>query len=72
MISAGAATVIAKQEACGQELRAAREFGPYYVFDYVEELDIPAIYINKITGESVCLTPEKICKIIAELERRAN
>mgnify|MGYP001088838417 CR=1 FL=1 len=25
MISAGAATVIAKQEACGQELRAARE-----------------------------------------------
>lgn len=72
MINVGAATVIAKQEACGWELKAAREFGLYYVFDYVEELDIPAIYIDKITGESVYLTLEEICKIITELETRTN
>lgn len=72
MISAGAATVIAKQEARGRALKAAREFGPYYVFDYAEELDIPAIYINKITGELVYLTPEEICKIITELGETTN
>lgn len=72
MISIEAATIIAKQEAHGFSLKKPHDFGPYYVFDYVGDPDIPAIYIDKITGESVYLTPEEICKIITELENRTN